>query len=166
MVRDIMQRFPEQRDAYLAYEIHRRERDRILYASVRHVTGLHAWSAVKSMLVTGFTIFSLLFALGLAASFANWVQGLQAYKINVPMPLTKGLDFDVGSLVPTSTLIVYAAKLPMIRWQDAVMVAFIVMAIMLLGNIISGYLLWNRTRSIQNGIMDIEDEIKILKSWQ
>ena len=153
MVRDIMQRFPEQRDAYLAYEIHRRERDRILYASVRHVTGLHAWSAVKSMLVTGFTIFSLLFALGLAASFANWIQGLQAYKINVPMPLTKGLDLDVGSLVPTSTIIVYAAKLPM-------------MAIMLLGNIISGYLLWNRTRSIQNGIMDIEDEIKILKSWQ
>jgi len=166
MVRDVMQRFPEQRDAYLAFEIHRRERDRILYSSVRHVSSLHAWSAVKSVLVTGIAIFSLLYALGLAASFANWVQALQAYKINIPMPLSKGVDLNVGTLVPTSTVIVYAAKLPMIRWQDAVMVAFVAMAIVLLGSLVSGYLLWNRTRSIKNGIMDIEEEISILKSWQ
>jgi len=42
----------------------------------------------------------------------------------------------------------------------------VAMAIVLLGSLVSGYLLWNRTRSIKNGIMDIEEEISILKSWQ
>ena len=164
-VRDLAQRYPADQGNIFKYEISRRERDLTLYKSVRSVTHFQLWSAVRNALVTGGIFFLLVLGISEIAKLAQWIQDLQTTKIPVAAPLLKGISLDIGQFVPSSTFINYAARLPAVNWQDAGMLAIALIAILLSIRVVTGWLMWRRSRALVDAMEDIEDELSVLRNW-
>jgi len=164
-IRDLIQRFPDEQTGLLAYEIRRRERDLLLYKSVRSVTHFQLWSALRSALVTGAAFFLLVVGAAQVVKFAQWVSDLQQTKVPIAAPLIKGVNLDIGSYIPSSTFITYAAKLPAWDWKDAGMLAIGLIAVILAIRMVTGWLVWRRSRSLLAAMDDIQDELSTLRAW-
>jgi hypothetical protein len=164
-VRDLIDRHPDSRKEILAHEIRHREREHLLFKSNRKMLQMHIWGAVKSILVIGFTVFSLAWTVGEIAGLAQWIKHAQQSTIRVPIPFASDLKFDVGSLIPTSTVFAAAAQLPTWNIRDAGMIALAAMALVFVEKCILAFFTWRQTRQMDEAEEDLEEEIETLKTW-
>ncbi|MFA6429791.1 MAG: hypothetical protein WCV84_04825 [Patescibacteria group bacterium] len=166
VVKDLIQRLPAERSRILAYEIDRRERDVLVYDSIRSVTKLHIWDTLKTVLTTGALVFTLVALVGQLAKLGQWITDMQSAKLPVKVPALGGFNLDVGSYVPTSTAIGHIARLPGWDTQDALTAALIVMGLITIGRIIAGVIIWQRSQGLREAGEEVKEEIAVLHAWQ
>jgi len=165
-VRDILERYPADRAMFLIHEIRRRERELTLYRSVRGVSHFQLWEAVRSTIVTGVLLFLLIMGVGEVAKLSQWVVGLQSSKIPIPIPFVKGVNLDIGQYMPSSTVITLAAQLPAWDWRDAGVIVAAIVAALLAFRLVTGYIVWKRSRVLRTAMIELEDEVDVLRSWR
>jgi quinol-cytochrome oxidoreductase complex cytochrome b subunit len=165
-VRDLIERHPKERERLVAYEIRRRERERLLYRGTRKLMHVHAWSSVKTVLALGLSVFFFAWTLGQLAQFAQWVREVQAFAVTIPIPLREDIKLELGKMVPTSTVLTFAAGLPAWDWRDAGVIALVAMALLLVEKIFLAYLTWKHARELRSAVVEIDEEIRVLKEWR
>lgn len=164
-VRDLIDRHPDSREEILTYEIRRRERELLLFRSSRKLLQVHVWGAVKTMLAVGLSVFVFAWTVGAFAGLAQWVRHAQQTSVSVPIPFAKEVKWDVGALIPTSTVLAAAAHLPLWDLRDAGMFAIAAILIVLIEKCIIAFMTWRQTRQMNEAEKDLEKELEALDSW-
>lgn len=164
-VRDLIDGHPDRRKEILAHEIRQRERQHLLFKSNRKLLQMHIWSSIKSILIVGLTVFSLAWTVGELAGLAQWIKHAQQTSVRVPIPFANDIKWDVGALIPTSTVFVAAAQLPQWTIRDAGMIAIAAMVLVFVEKCVLAFFAWRQTRQMDEAEEDLEEEIDVLKTW-
>lgn len=165
-LQETLERHPEARQPLLASEIARRECEIVLLRSHRLLLRLQLWSALQTALIAGLIIFSFGVALSGLVEFAKVVQRVGAWNATLTgNVLTRGLQGQIQSLIPTSTVLNVAQAIPFWDIRDATALSLIVAFIILALRIAQGVAHWRASGRLKQGMKLLEQEVKTLKSW-
>ncbi len=165
-LKDLIDRAPRDREVLLAYEIRKRERERLLYGSTRQLMRMHLWSNVKSLLLWIVTVFSIILTVGALSDFGRWLQNAGRYTLNLPPPLPQHYQIDLSSLIPTSTVITAFARLPNWNWQNALAISLFIAGVILVEKVILGYFTLHKAKQLNDAGRELDEEVKVLREWQ
>lgn len=165
-LKDFLDRHPHDRSVLLAYEIRKRERERLLYGSTRQLMRMHLWSIVKSSFLWIVTVFSIVFTIGTLSDFGRWLQNAGRYTLTLPPPLPQHYQIDLSSLVPTSTVITTFARLPNWNWQNALAISLLIAGIVFVEKMVIGYFTLHKAKQLHDAGKELEEELNVLREWQ
>lgn len=165
LVQDLTERLPAERERILRHEINWREREQMQFRGIRRVMHLHAWMSFRTVIFVGITVFIFVFTLGQFAGLARWVQTVRNTALSVSQPIQAGLGLSPESFVPSSTLLHYAAQIPVLGLWDAGLLALIVVIALVLWKGYNTYFLLLQARGLRRAQRELQEEIDILRSW-
>jgi len=165
VVQDLIGRLPAERERLLKHEINWREREQMQFRGIRRVMHLHAWMSFRTVFVIGITVFIFVYTLGQFAGLARWVQTVRNTALSVSQPIQMGLGLSPEGLVPSSTLLHYAAQIPVLGLWDAGLLALIVVIVLVLWKGYNTYFLLQQARGLRRAQRELQEEIDVLSTW-
>jgi|GEM_PF-2947606 len=162
---DLLKRYPERKRELIEYAIRDRERRITMTSETRHLLSWHPIHTVKIIFVSGFATFILVWLITQIAQIGQWYSQLKALGFTLPLPIIGERVIDLGSHIPTSTMLVTASKLPLLTAKTSIYSALAVMVILILERVISTLLQWKKIKSLKKAEEELHTEIKILNSW-
>ncbi len=166
MVADLVARIPERAEDVLASELARRERERTMTHETRSLLSWHPINTTRTVLLFGLHGFVLAWALGWLAALGHAYSQLKTASIAIPLPLVQDLAFDLGNIVPTSTALSVASRLPPIDFRAAIGVGLVIAFIVAMERAIIAAFQWKKARMLRLAEAELQNEIDTLKSWQ
>lgn len=166
MVADLIARIPERADDVITAELERRERERTMTHETRNLLSWHPIHTTRTVLLFGFHGFVLAWAIGWLAALGHAYAQLKSSAIALPLPLVQELSFDLGSIVPTSTALSVASRLPPIDLRDAIGVGIVIALIVAVERGIIAALQYKKARLLRTAEEKMDAEIAMLKSWK
>ncbi len=164
-VQDLIDRLPAERERLLRHEIHWREREQLQSRGIRRLMHGHAWVSFRTVFAIGLSVFVFVFTLGQFAGLARWVQQLQTTTLEIPKTVQRTLGLSLDSLVPTSTVVEYAAQLPPIGLVESGLVALLVVIALLAWKGYNTYFLLLQAHELRREQKSLQEEIDILMTW-
>ncbi len=164
-VRDLIERHSKDREPIIRAAIKERELLFALTGGVRDTMRWQVWSAVKAIVGISLILFIAIWTVGQVAAFASWVQDVQRTELVLPVPFSNGARLAIGHLVPTSTVIAAASRLPAFGGNDAFAIAAIAAVLVALERLAVAFFAWRRVRVLKTAHRHLRGEIKELKSW-
>lgn len=166
MVADFIARVPERAQDVIASELEKRERERTMAHETRGLLSWHPINTTRTVLLFGFHGFVLAWALSWLGALGQAYAQLRSATIELPLPLVQNLSFDIGSLVPTSTALSVASRLPTINFRDAVGVGIAIAIVIALERGVLAAFQWKKARLLRAAEEELKKEVDILRSWQ
>ncbi len=165
-LQDTLERYPQARKPLLEAEIARRECQVVLLKSHRLLLRLQLWSALQTAVIAGFIIFSFGVALSGLVQVGKFVQQFGTWNASLPTNvLTRGFQQQVGSILPTSTVLQVADYIPFWDLKDATRLSVLVAVIVLALRIAQGVSQWRANQRLKKGGQMIQQEIDVLRKW-
>lgn len=166
IVADLVARIPERGQEVIASEIARRERERTMTRETRSLLSWHPINTTRTVLLFGLHGFVLAWALGWLAALGHAYAQLKTSSIAIPLPLVQDLAFNIGTIVPTSTALSVASRLPPIDFRDAIGVGIAIAFVVAVERGIIAAFQWKKARLLRAAEDELQAEIETLKSWQ
>lgn len=165
VVRDTIERHPKEREGIIQSAIAERELLVALTGGVRDTMRWQLWSAGKSILAVALIFFIAVWTVGKIAALATWITHVQNTEIVLPVPFANEAHFPIGHVIPTSTVIAAASRLPAFEGSDAFTVAAIAGLLVAVEKLLVAMYAWKRVRLLRLGARDLRGEIEELRSW-
>jgi hypothetical protein len=164
-VRDLTERYAKDREPIIRAAIKERELLFVLTGGVRDTMRWQVWSAIKAIVGISLILFIAIWTVGQVAAFASWVQDVQSTEVVLPVPFSNGARLAIGHLVPTSTVIAAASRLPAFGGNDAFAIAAIAAVLVALERLVAAFFAWRRVRVLKSAHRDLRGELRELRSW-
>ncbi|MEN9558727.1 MAG: hypothetical protein RL141_1096 [Candidatus Parcubacteria bacterium] len=166
MVADLIARIPERAQEVIASELAKREREQTVAHETRNLLSWHPINTTRMVLLFGFHGFVLAWALGWLGAIGQAYAHLKVTTIAVPLPLVQDLSFNLGTLVPTSTVLSVASHLPTLDFRDALGIGIGIAIVVALERGIIAAFQWKKSRLLRAAEMELEKEMELLRGWQ
>lgn len=165
-LQDTLERHPDARKPILDAEIARRETEIILLRSHRSLLHMQLWNALQTSIIVGLVVFSFGAALSGLVQVSKATQRFTAWSNTLSGNiLTRSLQGEFQSLIPTSTALEVAGRVPFWNLRSALWLALTVAITILVIRFIQSALHWRASRLLKHEARRLSEEVITLKSW-
>ncbi len=165
-LQDTLERHPDARKPILAAEIAKREVEIILLRSHRSLLHMQLWNALQTAIIVGLVVFSFGAALSGLVQVSKTTQRITDWSNTLSGNiLTRSLQGEFQSLIPTSTALEVAGRVPFWNLRSALWLALTVAVTVLVIRVIQGALHWKASRRLRREERRLAEEIEALQTW-
>lgn len=156
---------PAAKKAFLWLELRHLEREQLLCASVQDLVQVEIFSGVRSVLSTALGSAAAVIIYSKLVELAGWLERVRTVTVPLPPPISRNAVLDLSGYVPSSTAIGWLAKLPAIDWSSAWKWVAVIVAIVAVEKLVTGYQTWRRSQSLRQTAEGLQEEIRVIRSW-
>lgn len=164
--KDLMDRMPERREEIIGHGIRRREELRLAFRAARTRIGWHPAHTAKVIAISGVVTFILAWLLSYISAFGHWYAAAKDWSVRVPLPLLGEKTIDIGAVVPTSTPLGFAARLPAFGLTESAYAAAGVVGLIIFERLLLAVVNVSSIRKLKGAERELDEEIRMLEEWK
>ena len=163
MVADIITRIPGRAEALIAYEIDRRERERVLMQETKNLLSWHPWHMIRFLILSGAVAFAVTWLFSVILVFAKLYNQTVGSKLGIPF-LGETLS-SVSAFLPKQ-IGPMLSDLPNFGALESFFVALGVVFLIALVKVVFIFVNWKRIKVLSQAEQVLTEELKALGNWK
>lgn len=145
-------------------ELRHIEREQLLCESVQNLVRVEVIEGVRSVFSTAFGLTFLVLIYSKLVELARWIDQVKTVTIPLPPPIGRNAVLDLTSYLPTSTAVDVLAGLPTVSWQTAWKWLLVIIVVVALTKLVTGYQTWRKSQALRQASQQLEEEAKALRA--
>lgn len=164
-LQDLIQAQPTLKQPLVWLELRHIEREKLLCESVQDLVRVEIIAGVRTVLSTGLSLVFLVLIYTKLVALAGWLDQAKTVTIPLPPPISRNAVLDLTNYIPSSTALDVLADLPTISWQTAWKWVAVIVAVVAVEKLVTGYQTWRQAQALRTTAAALDEEAKVLRGW-